>query len=187
MVGSLQFPVNWPCQDAGQFFHLQCIQLALPSIPGQPLLYASLKSWSCPRHWMLVDTVVRITHHNFSENFCALDDCIFCNSKSIIHKSTGEPYASIRSATVTFWKGEKPRRPAAFLCCWKKARLACMSSTISMELSFGHADASPEHVQREGTTWHELVEHEPLVPNVSVLTKFRTTNLRSWVLPLPSG
>src|SRR3954463_13768325 len=36
-VHALTCPLYWPCQENGQFFHTQCIQSMLPSMPGKPL------------------------------------------------------------------------------------------------------------------------------------------------------
>lgn len=80
-------------------------------------------------------------------------------------------------------KREKPRRPAAFLCCWKKDSLACISP-IQRNKPFGHAEATLEHVRREGTTWHKAVELEALVDSALVPVKCRTTKPRRFLFSL---
>src|SRR5688500_18150414 len=45
-VGVFSLPLFWPYQAAGQFFHSQCVQSRLPSMPGKLLCLLNARSLS---------------------------------------------------------------------------------------------------------------------------------------------
>jgi hypothetical protein len=135
-VGFLKCHLYCPCQIVGHFSHTQCIQSMLPSIPGNPLSSA-LASRSDMTFALgvlrYVDqetfTIVRVNSLNFS--------CIVLSPmwKYSSNPSTSPPYASMRSAAVTFCTMLNWDTPAAFVLLTKYKLFDATSWHMSMNIS----------------------------------------------------
>src|SRR3954467_55877 len=102
-VQALTWPLYCPCQAEGQFFHFQCMQSMLPSIPGKPLLafiankravssaVGSLKYSGPNTAITALQNLCRDSRH--------VDSLIRTYSSM---RSPGTPYASIWMAAVHF-------------------------------------------------------------------------------------
>ena len=101
-----------PFQAVGQFFHSQCIQSMLPSIPGNPRcspICSSLCRSSCVgrRRYSLPNKVI-IPAVNLCKHFRAVDSPRRIYSST---ESAAAPYANCRIAAVHFCRGVRLVRP----------------------------------------------------------------------------
>ena len=110
------WPVYAPCHAFGQFFHTQCMQSMLPSIPGNPR-----RSPSARRRAVSVSLGARrYSSPNTSTIACTYfrNAIIAVLARIRTYSSTASeltPYASCRMAAVIFCKGLRPSFPVASL------------------------------------------------------------------------
>ncbi|KAG6666478.1 hypothetical protein CIPAW_01G033100 [Carya illinoinensis] len=109
IVGSRMWPEHIPFQAAGQFFHFQCMQSMLLSIPGNPRCSPtssnraiSLAFGDCKYSYEKIRTIVL-------DNFFRLSIAVLSPIRMYSSiKSPLTPYASILSAAVIFCIEDKP-------------------------------------------------------------------------------
>lgn len=124
-------PQNWPRQAVGQFCHSQCMQSMEPNIPGKPLdsLLCMIRAMSASlgvRRYQELKYCM-IARQKWWRHSLAVDSPIWMYSSTA---SEGKPYASMRSAAHTFYRGPSPGMPVASTlcvkyvsCCWSPCKI----------------------------------------------------------------
>ncbi|KAG2667638.1 hypothetical protein I3760_13G048100 [Carya illinoinensis] len=120
IVGSRMWPEYIPFQAAGQFFHFQCMQSMLPSIPGNPRCSATASNRVISlafgdRRYSSEKTLTIVSENFFRLSIAVLSPIRMYSSI----KSPVTPYAIILSAAVIFCIEDKPSLPAESLL-WTK-------------------------------------------------------------------
>src|SRR4051812_1188096 len=113
-VHPLTCPLYWPCQANGQFFHSQCIQSMLPSIPGKPLAALVANNLS-------VSAAVGCLKYSGPKTSITAWQNLYIDIRHVVSlirtysstRSPGIPYASMRMAAMHFWYEENPSLPRA--------------------------------------------------------------------------
>src|SRR5215217_4995403 len=115
-----EWPLYCPCQPKGQFFHSQCMQSMLPSIPGKPLAAlidnrrAVSSALGCRRYCSPNEPITALQNLYIASK--PVDSLMRVYSST---KSPATPYASILIAAVHFWYEERPTLPIASTFAWK--------------------------------------------------------------------
>ncbi|KAG6657212.1 hypothetical protein CIPAW_04G074100 [Carya illinoinensis] len=120
IVGSWMWPEYIPFQAAGQFFHFQCMQSMLSSIPGNPCCSPTNSNRAISlafgdRKYSSEKTLTIVSENLFRLSIAVLSPIRMYSSI----KSPVTPYASILSAAVIFCIEDKPSLPALSLL-WTK-------------------------------------------------------------------
>ncbi len=119
IVGSYSFPVYCLFHAEGQFFHAQCIQSRLPSIPGKPrcsltLKMRSVSSWVGVRKYSSPKASTTARQKRWRLFIAVLSPMrTYSSSTYSSIASAGEPYASCRSAAIVFCIVDKHALPIA--------------------------------------------------------------------------
>ncbi|KAG6651088.1 hypothetical protein CIPAW_06G087300 [Carya illinoinensis] len=120
IVGSRIWPEYILFQAAGQFFHFQCMQSMIPSIPENPRCSPTSSNRAISLAFRDRKYSSEKTFTIVSENFFRLSIAVLSPIRMYSSiKSPVTPYASILSAAVIFCIEDKPSLPALSLL-WTK-------------------------------------------------------------------